>query len=107
MTRVVKTGRGRRMPFGSLLRLVGLTPLLIGMVACTSLPGIASNPQGEGSAGGSPGPLRAAGSRLVDANGREVRLTGVNWFGFETESCAPDGLWTRNWQSMLDQMKAA
>jgi endoglucanase len=50
------------------------------------------------------GPLHAEGSKLFDVNGKEVTLTGVNWFGFETGTFAPHGLWTRNWESMLDQM---
>src|SRR5258706_7842210 len=50
------------------------------------------------------GPLHAVGKKLVDANGNEVTLTGVNWFGFETGTFAPHGLWKRSWQSMLDQM---
>ena len=33
--------------------------------------------------------------------------TGVNWFGFETETYAPHGLWARNWEEMLDQIAAA
>ncbi|GMG84295.1 hypothetical protein LNKW23_35100 [Paralimibaculum aggregatum] len=44
------------------------------------------------------------GSRIVDAAGNEVTLTGVNWFGAETTRGAPDGLHTRNWQDMMDQM---
>ncbi|MBE1608056.1 cellulase family glycosylhydrolase [Actinopolymorpha pittospori] len=55
----------------------------------------------------SAGPLHAEGSKLFDANGKQVTLTGVNWFGFETNAFAPHGLWTRNWKSMLDQMKAS
>jgi endoglucanase len=50
------------------------------------------------------GPLHAQGSTLYDVNGKKVTLTGVNWFGFETGTYAPHGLWTRNYQSMLDQM---
>ncbi len=50
------------------------------------------------------GPLHAEGSKLFDVNGKEVTLTGVNWFGFETGTFSPHGLWTRNWESMLDQM---
>jgi endoglucanase len=50
------------------------------------------------------GPLHADGEKLVDANGKEVTLTGVNWFGFETGTFAPHGLWKRSWQSMLDQI---
>ena len=52
-------------------------------------------------------PLRAVGGKVVDANGHEVRFTGVTWFGFETKAYAPHGLWARNWQDMLDQIKAA
>lgn len=32
------------------------------------------------------------------------RLTGVNWFGFETGNHAPHGLWTRDYESMLQQI---
>jgi endoglucanase len=48
--------------------------------------------------------LHTAGGNLVDVNGQEVHLSGVNWFGFETQTFAPHGLDMRNWQSMLDQM---
>jgi endoglucanase len=44
-------------------------------------------------------------SELVDASsGCRVSLTGINWFGFETGTFAPHGLWARNWQSMLKQI---
>jgi len=49
--------------------------------------------------------LHSFGSELVDAAGCDVHLTGVNWFGFETNSFAPHGLETRNWQDMLNQSK--
>ncbi|MBI3286624.1 MAG: cellulase family glycosylhydrolase, partial [Chloroflexi bacterium] len=52
-----------------------------------------------------PNYLHAEGSRIVDSHDREVRLTGVNWFGLETPNYAPHGLWTRNWEGMLDQIK--
>jgi endoglucanase len=35
-----------------------------------------------------------------------VCLTGVNWFGLETSTFAPHGLWSRGWQDMLDQIVA-
>jgi len=53
------------------------------------------------------GPLRADGARLVDAGGREVRLTGVNWSGLETSAFAPIGLGARNIDDMLDQVAKA
>ena len=58
---------------------------------------------------GTPNPIAAgflhtAGTRVLDVQGHGVRLLGVNWFGFETETMAPHGLWLRNYQSMISQM---
>ncbi len=49
-------------------------------------------------------PLHADHGKIVDAHGNEVVLSGVNWFGLETGTFAPHGLWTRNWSQMLDQI---
>ncbi|MBL3655143.1 cellulase family glycosylhydrolase [Fulvivirga sediminis] len=49
--------------------------------------------------------LSTEGDHLIDANGNEVRLTGVNWFGFETNELVPHGLWARDLKSMLIQIK--
>ena len=46
--------------------------------------------------------LHTEGSRIVDARGNEVHITGVNWFGMETGTFAPHGIWARSWQDMLD-----
>ena len=53
------------------------------------------------------GPLHTDGARLLDAAGHEVRVTGVNWFGLETDTFAPHGLWARRYTDMLDQIVAA
>ncbi|GGZ97604.1 hypothetical protein GCM10010389_41030 [Streptomyces echinoruber] len=50
------------------------------------------------------GPLHTKGGDIVDADGKKVVLTGVNWFGLETGTFAPHGLWTRNLDSMIEQM---
>lgn len=50
--------------------------------------------------------LHTCGNQIYDAQGRPVRITGVSWFGFETANKAPDGLWARNWQTILDQLAA-
>lgn len=39
-------------------------------------------------------------------NGTKIILKGINWFGFETETLAPHGLWARNWKEMISQMKS-
>ena len=49
--------------------------------------------------------LNASGNKLIDQRGQEVRMTGVNWFGFETETGFPHGVWTRDMKSVLQQIK--
>ncbi|WP_020577269.1 glycoside hydrolase family 5 protein [Actinopolymorpha alba] len=63
--------------------------------------------KGSSASGALQAPLRAQGGKLVDANGKQVTLTGVNWFGMETGTFSPHGLWARNWESMLDQIKSS
>ncbi|GAB3434560.1 cellulase family glycosylhydrolase [Flindersiella endophytica] len=46
------------------------------------------------------------GRQLLDAANQPVRMTGINWFGFETSNYVPHGLWTRGYRDMLDQMKS-
>src|SRR6185503_18640543 len=46
------------------------------------------------------------GRQILDANGQPVRMTGINWFGMETNAFCPHGLWARNWRDMLDQIKS-
>lgn len=53
----------------------------------------------------SSGYLHTSGSKILNSANREVGLSGVNWFGFETEQNAPHGLWARNWKSVLNQIK--
>jgi endoglucanase len=50
--------------------------------------------------------LATSGRRIVDRNGREVILQGVNWFGFETGTELPNGLWTRDYADMLRQIRS-
>lgn len=48
--------------------------------------------------------LHTDGATIRDSSGQEVTLSGLNWFGLETETLAPHGLWARNYQDMLDQI---
>jgi endoglucanase len=54
---------------------------------------------------GAGGYLHTDGRQIVDANGQAVRLTGINWFGFETNNYSPHGLWSRSLHSFLDQIE--
>jgi endoglucanase len=50
--------------------------------------------------------LHTCATHLVTQNGQIVQITGVSWFGMETGTFAPHGLWTRSWKAMLDQIVA-
>jgi endoglucanase len=50
--------------------------------------------------------LRTSGSKILDSSDQEIGLSGLNWFGFETSSYAPHGLWARNWKRVLNQIKS-
>jgi len=58
----------------------------------------------QSAASGVHGPLHTDGGDIVDSDGKTVTLTGVNWFGAETGTFAPHGLWKRNLDSMVEQM---
>src|SRR6476469_2297407 len=51
-------------------------------------------------------PLSTKGAQIIDATGRPILLRGVNWFGLETELHAPHGLWVRDYEEMLAQIKS-
>ncbi len=76
--------------------------LLSGAIVCTVLISLSGNRPVQAQA---PGYLHTDGARILDANGNQVILTGISWFGLETENYAPHGLWARNWESILDQIK--
>lgn len=53
-----------------------------------------------------PGYWRTSGKQILDENGTPIRISGVNWFGMETASFAPHGLWVRGYKDMLEQIKS-
>jgi endoglucanase len=50
-------------------------------------------------------PLSTRGSDILDRTGRSLLLRGVNWFGLETETHAPHGLWVRNYKDLITQIR--
>ncbi|KPI24066.1 cellulase family glycosylhydrolase [Streptomyces sp. NPDC054950] len=46
-----------------------------------------------------------SGRQILDAAGQPVRVAGINWFGFETGNYVVHGLWSRDYKSMIDQMR--
>ncbi|MEM9615102.1 MAG: lytic polysaccharide monooxygenase [Actinomycetota bacterium] len=83
---------------------VAPTPTTPGVPATTATVPTAPMPTVPGGPGLGDGYWSTSGDALVDAGGDQVSIRGVNWFGFETASYMPHGLWTRNWEEMVDQI---
>jgi endoglucanase len=47
-----------------------------------------------------------SGRQILDEAGQPVRIAGINWFGFETTNHVVHGLWSRDYKSMIDQMRS-
>ncbi len=50
-------------------------------------------------------PLRTSGAKMVDRDGRTVVIQGVNWFGFETSAHVVHGLWSRDLDDVMRQIR--
>jgi len=61
--------------------------------------------EGNPGSGATAGWFSTSGNQIVDSAGHSVQIAGVNWFGFESSTLAPHGLWTRGYQDMMNQMK--
>ncbi|WP_086730120.1 cellulase family glycosylhydrolase [Streptomyces carpinensis] len=69
--------------------------------------GLPATAHAAGAAAGSAGAgyWHTGGRQILGAAGRPVRIAGINWFGFETGNHVVHGLWSRDYKSMIDQMR--
>jgi len=51
-------------------------------------------------------PLSTRGAKIIDAQGRTVVLRGVSWFGMETNTHVPHGLWARGYKETLAHIRS-
>jgi endoglucanase len=106
-----KTGRQRpQFPWGPLVAGLGMLVLIFQMT--NNLPGTAASeypaaaPSSVAQTATINLPLSTRQAEIVDATGQPMLLRGVNWFGLETETHTPHGLWQRDYKSMLAQIKS-
>ncbi|GAB7109199.1 cellulase family glycosylhydrolase [Streptomyces phaeofaciens JCM 4814] len=78
---------------------------LCAAVAALLLP-LAAGAQTAHAAEAGAGYWHTSGRQILDAAGQPVRVAGINWFGFETGNYVVHGLWSRDYKSMIDQMKS-
>lgn len=46
------------------------------------------------------------GNQILDANDKQVRIAGINWYGLETTSQVPSGLQSQDYRTILNTIKA-
>jgi endoglucanase len=46
-----------------------------------------------------------SGNRVVAPSGAEFRISGINWYGFETSDNIAHGLWTKDYTVVIDQIR--
>ena len=54
-----------------------------------------------GAVTGPVGYISRKGNQLVDKNGKVIRISGVNWTGFEGYENRPDGLHKRSYKDII------
>jgi endoglucanase len=47
-----------------------------------------------------------SGNKILDASGAQVRIAGINWYGFETPDEIAHGLWSQDYHAIVDDIKA-
>jgi endoglucanase len=83
--------------------LAAITSLAVTTAATLVAVTISATP--AAAAGTGTGFLHTSGNKIVDSTGATVRLTGINWFGMETDNRTFHGLWASvTWTSMIDHM---
>jgi endoglucanase len=80
--------------------LLGLLPL----VSPSSARAASVTPAAADAAGA--GYWHTSGRQILDSADQPVRIAGINWFGFETSNEVVHGLWSRDYKSMMNQMKS-
>jgi endoglucanase len=94
------TTEGKKKSLSKILSLVLLVVILAGALAFPSPENVTTvNAAGTGY-------WHTSGSKILDSNNEQVRITGINWFGFETGNYVLHGLWSRDYRDVLNQIKS-
>ena len=83
--------------------LAAVASIMVAAAAALVAVTVAATP--ASAAGTGTGYLHTNGNKIVDSTGATVRITGLNWFGMETDNHTFHGLWAQvTWKSMIDHM---
>ena len=66
---------------------------------------VATHPSRQRATPAASGYWHTSGSQILDSQGNPVRIAGINWYGFETSSEAPNGLWSQDYKAVIDDIR--
>ena len=80
--------------------------MLGGLAAAAAIPaaGVFAETFAQPALASGTGYWHTSGRRILDAAGNQIRIAGINWFGFETSNQVVHGLWTRDYKDLLNQI---
>jgi endoglucanase len=58
------------------------------------------------SSGVGAGYWHTSGNQILDSSGNQVRIAGINWYGFETPDEIAHGLWVQDYHTIINDMAA-
>ncbi len=65
----------------------------------------AAHPLVQRTAAAASGYWHTSGNQILDSANNPVRISGINWYGFETSSEAPNGLWGQDYKAVIDTIR--
>ncbi|HEX4788018.1 MAG TPA: cellulase family glycosylhydrolase, partial [Actinospica sp.] len=74
-------------------------------LAAATLAATAASAAVPGAATTGAGYWHTSGSEILDAAGNQVRIAGINWYGFETTDEVAHGLWSADYHAVVDDIK--
>lgn len=80
--------------------------VLTGLAAAAAVPaaGVLAETFAQPALAAGTGYWHTSGRRILDSAGNQIRIAGINWFGFETSNQVVHGLWTRDYKDLLNQI---
>jgi endoglucanase len=79
--------------------------LAVASVAAVAALATAMLPAAADVTGRGSGYWHTSGSRILDGAGNQVRIAGINWYGFETPDAVAHGLWVQDYHAVVDGIK--
>jgi endoglucanase len=84
--------------------IVAVATLTLGQLA-SAAPQTPVRPMAAAAAAGT-GFWHTSGNQILDSSNQQVRIAGINWYGFETQDEIAHGLWVQDYHTVINDIKS-